>query len=189
MNSGRTMERRAVAKQRTEQKPLNWKIMGGLGVLLAVALAGLALIRAVDAQRPKGTDQQQIQALLLKAETASEQRSASTLGALISENYQDSLGMTETQMRYQIADYFRNHRSINVDIPSNTIQVQLAPGGLTGTVRFHARVSAQGESSQNSMDIDMTCGLAKEPVRYYWFFTGAEWKVTSAEGYAGLEGI
>jgi hypothetical protein len=105
--------------------------------------------------------------------------------------------MTETQMRFQIADYFRNHRSIDVDIPANSIQVQFAPDQHSGTMRFHARVSAQstgsqnaqGGSSQNSMDIDMTCGLAKEPVRYFWFFTGEEWKVTSAEGYAGLEGI
>jgi len=189
MNSGRTMERRAVAKQRTEANPINWKIMSALGVVLTLALGALAVIRAVDAQRPKGTDPQQIQALLLKAETASEQRNSAALGRLISENYQDSLGMTETQMRYQIADYLRNHRSIDVDIPANSIQVQLAPGGRTGSVRFHARVSAQGESSQNSMDIDMTCGLAKEPVRYFWLFSGEEWKVTSAEGYAGLEGI
>lgn len=189
MNSGRMMERRTVAKRHTEESTINWKIMGGLGVLLALALAALAVIRAVDAQRPKGSDQQQIQALLLKGETAAEQRNSGALNRLISDNYRDSLGMTETQIRYQIIDYLRNHRSIDVEIPANSVQVQLAPDQRTGTLRFHARVTAQGESSQNSMDIDMTCGVAKEPVRYFWVFEGAEWKVTSADGYSGLEGI
>lgn len=189
MNSGRIMERRTVAKRQTEESTINWKVMGALAVVLSLALAALAVVRAVDAQRPKGTDPQQIQALLLRGETAAEQRNSAALNKLISDNYRDSLGMTETQMRYQIMDYLRSHRSIDVEIPANSVQVQVAPDGRTGTLRFHARVTAQGEGSQNSMDIDMTCAVAKEPVRYFWVFEGQEWKVVSAEGYSGLEGI
>jgi len=168
---------------------MNWKVMGALAVVLALALSALWVNRTVASMRPKGSDQEQIQALLLKGEIAAENRNSGAMGRLISENYRDSLGMTETQIRYQIGDYLRSHASIDIDLPANSIQTELSPDGKTATVRFHARVSTRGQDAQGSMEIDPILVMTKEPVHYLWVFPGEEWKVTSAEGYAGLEGL
>jgi hypothetical protein len=168
---------------------MNWKVMGALAAVLALALSALYVNRTVAALRPKGTDLEQIQAVLLKGESAAERGDSAALGRLISDNYRDSLGMTETQMRYQMGDYLRRHASIDVELPANSIQADFGPDGKTAAVRFHARVSARGEGGQGTMDIDPVLGMTKEPVRYLWVFPGEEWKVTSAEGYAGLDGM
>jgi len=189
MWNGRTMDQRAAAARRGEPREMNWKVMGALAAVLALALSALFVNRTVASMRPKGTDVEQIQAVLLKGEMAAEQRNSAALGRLISDNYRDTLGMTETQIRYQIGDYLRSHSSIDIDLPANSIQAEIAPDGKTATVRFHARVSTRGEGSQGSMDIDPVLAMTKEPVRYLWLFPGEEWKVTSAEGYAGLEGL
>ena len=190
MQSGRSVSGRPAARPRSEESTMNWKLMAVLGTILALALGALLVKRAVDAQRPKGTDVQQIQAILLQGETAAEQRNSQALNRLISEDYQDGLGMTETQIRYQIGDYLRSHRAINVEMPSQSIQVEVRPDGRRAQARFHARVTTQGgENNSGSLDIDMTMQLAKEPVHYLVFFPGEEWKIVSADGYSGLEGL
>ena len=45
----------------------------------------------------------------------------------------------------------------------------------------------QREGGRYSSDVAMSIGLAKEPVHYFLVFPGEEWKVISADGYAGLE--
>jgi hypothetical protein len=74
-------------------------------------------------------------------------------------------------------------------MPSREIQVAVSPGGKTAQAKFRARVTTQGEGSGGSLDIEMSLQLAKEPVRYFWLFPGEEWKVISADGYSGLEGL
>lgn len=188
MWDGRTMDRPA-AVRRGEPREMNWKVMGVLAAVLVVALGALLLKRAIDAQRPKGTDVEQIQSVLLKGEAAAERKDAAAMGRLISDNYRDNLGMTETQIRYQIADYMRNHSAIEVDLPANSIQTELGPDGRTARVRFRVRVATRSSESQGTTDLEMALTMAKEPVHYFWIFPGEEWKVTSAEGYGGLEGL
>ncbi len=120
---------------------------------------------------------------------AAEQRDSAAMNQLISDNYRDNLGMTETQLRYQIMDYLRSHSSIEIDLPAESIQVEQAPDGRTATVRFHVSLTARGESAQATTELDPVLQVAKEPVRYFWVFPGEEWKVTSAEGYGALEGL
>ncbi|MCC2670412.1 MAG: hypothetical protein K0Q72_2883 [Armatimonadetes bacterium] len=195
MQSGKTIGRRPAVRPQLEESTMNWKLMAVMGALLGLALGALVVKRAVDAQRPRGNDTEQIQSLLLKGETAAEQRNSQALGKLISDDYRDGLGMTETQMRYQISDYLRSHRAIDVDMPGNAIQVEVRPDGRSAQAKFHARVSTQGgtpDGSTNSggtIDIDMTLQLVKEPVHYFWVFPGEEWKIVSADGYSGLEGL
>lgn len=189
MSNGRTMGQRAAAVRRGEPREMNWKVMGALAAVLALALSALYVNRTVASMRPKGTDLQQIQALLLKGEAAAERRNSAAMGRMISDDYRDGLGMTETQIRYQIGDYLRSHTSIDIDLPASSIEATIAPDGKTATVRFHARVSTRGDGGQGSMDINPILVMTKEPVHYLWVFPGEEWKVTSAEGYAGLEGL
>ena len=174
-------------------------------VAAALALAGggsLWVMRAVDAQRPKGSDEEQLRRLLYVGETAAEQHNSTSINRLISEDYRDSLGMSDTSLKYQIRDYLSQRRSIDVMIPSERVEVYIAPDGKTGTVTFPMTVINQqttaspapggltgsqqdpSPTASSGGDMTLTLGVRKERVHYFYLFPGEEWKVTSAEGYS-----
>lgn len=172
-------------------------------VIAATALAllgggSLWVMRAVDAQRPKGSDEEQLRRLLYIGETAAEQHNSVAINRLISEDYRDSLGMSDTSLKYQIREYLSQRRAIDVLIPSESVQVYIAPDGKTGTVTFPMTVmnpqtapvpgGAGGPqyptAASSGGDMTLTLGVRKERVHYFYVFPGEEWKVTSAEGYS-----
>src|SRR5688500_13647760 len=107
--------------------------------LVAVAVAAgtaLAIKMAVDARRPKGSDTVQIQMMLLEGEKAAERRDAAGVGQYISPNYRDNIGLRDATVRYQIRDYLRRYRTVDITIPTESIQISLAPDGKTGSVAF-----------------------------------------------------
>lgn len=160
----------------------NWKAMV-LGVVVLSASA-LGVKAAVDARRPQGTDVDQLQAMLLQGEQAAEKGDAGGIHALISPNYRDDLGMKDTQLKYQVSRYLREHPGLELTIPTDSVQVDVAPDGKTATVDFVvSATSARGSASRVPIHLKM----AKEPVFYYFVFPGEEWKVISASGYPGME--
>ncbi|MFN3648739.1 MAG: hypothetical protein ACK47B_04085 [Armatimonadota bacterium] len=159
----------------------------GLALVL-VAGGGFALWRSVEAQRPKGSDAEQIRAMLAEGERATERLDAAGLGRFISDDYRDNLGLSDTSVKYQIRRYFREHDAIEVEIPEQSIEVNVSPNSDTGSVSFLARVGVATDAKTATYDLPMTLQVKKEPVHYYWLFPGEEWKVTSAEGYGALEG-
>lgn len=163
---------------------MNLKVVGGLVGLILVAGGALGLKMAVDAQRPKGSDQEQIQTMLMDGEKAAKRKDAAGINRFISRDYSDGLGMTDTSLKYQVNDYLRRKSSFDITVPLESTQVMINPDGRTGTAQFIVRVNAE-----NSASFPMTLKLVKEPVHYFLFFPGEEWKVISAEGYAGLEGV
>lgn len=162
------------------------KLIAGGVVVLAVVLAALWVLRAVEAQRPKGTDEDQIRTLLMEAEAAAERGDSAGLTRYISESYRDNIGFSETSVKWQIRDYMRRFRFQEIVIPAEAIRVNVLPDGLRATAQFPLRGTVQGPSGTSSFQLDMTLSLAREPVYYFWIFPGAEWRITSAEGYADL---
>lgn len=159
-------------------------------VLVAVAVVagtGIAIKLAVDGRRPKGSDTVQIQMMLLEGEKAAERRDSAGIGRFISPNYSDNLGLRDATVRYQIRDFLRRYRTVDVNIPTESIQITLDPDGKSGSASFRAMVSAQGDGGSQSSEVEMTIKVAKERVYYFWIFPGEEWKVTAADGYQGLE--
>jgi hypothetical protein len=154
-------------------------------VLLGTLAFGAKL--AVDARRPKGTDQQQLRQMLLEGEMAAERGNASGITKFISPSYEDSAGMNDDRLVYQIRAYFRDRGPLEVNIPSESIDVNLDPGEKTGTVRFQLLVGSQVPGSGASTEMELGLKVAKEPVYYYWIFPGEEWRVTGADGYGPLE--
>jgi hypothetical protein len=164
--------------------------IAAVAAILALAAGSLGVKMAVDAQRPTGTDEEQIRRLLVEGESAVERRDAAGVNRLISENYRDGMGFSDTSVKYQIKDYLRGKRAIEVQIPSESVDVRVDAPSKTATARFHVSTRMQAAAgSPVPTELDLGLTLAKERVYYYWVFPGEEWKVTSAEGYGALEGL
>lgn len=162
-------------------------------VVLLLLGGGLWVQRAVDAQRPQGSDEEQLRRMLYEGERAAEQRNAAGVNRFLSEDYRDGLGMSDSSLKYQIRQYLSRRRAIDVVIPSERVQVYIAPDGATGTVTFPMAVLAPGASqsagagpaaaSIPASQMTLTLGVRKERVHYFLVFPGEEWRVVSAEGY------
>jgi hypothetical protein len=157
-----------------------------LGLLLLLALVGLGVKRAVDARRPQGTDAEQIRRLLYEAERAAERRDASGVNRYISDDYDDGT-FNAARARYAVMDYLRSQQSVEINIPSETIHVQVDPDGRTATADFRVQFARQTGGGSFYNDIDMSLRLQKEPVHYYVLFPGEEWRIVRAEGWHGLD--
>jgi len=159
----------------------------GVAVVVLLAAGAVGVKAAVDAKRPRGSDVEQLQNLLVTGERAAERGDAGGIYRLISDRYEDNLGMRDTQMRYQIGRYLRERPNLQITIPSESVSVEVAPDGRTARVSFRVSASSQGDLGGDFRETTISFTAAKEPVTYYGFFPGEEWKVTSADGYAVLD--
>ena len=169
-------------------------VMDRRGVIAAVAvlalvLAGVGTKLAVDAAHPRGSDQEQLERMLVDGQSAVERKDIPGVTRFISEDYRDSLGLSASSVKYQIGDYLRSHGALQLNIPSRSVEIQVNPDGKTGSVRFHVTATSASANGSSRSDMDMSLGVKKERVYYYVVFPGEEWRVTSAEGYAALEGM
>jgi len=160
------------------------------GIILAAVLTGLVgtglIVKlAVDAKRPKGSDDRQIRMMLYDAERAAEQKSVSGIAKYISEDYRDGLDMNAPRLKYAIRDWMRLRNAVEVTIPTESIRVQIEPDGKAALVQFHLSLGTdlEGRGTATS-DMEMGLRLRKEPVYYYYLFPGEEWRVVSSEGYS-----
>lgn len=158
-----------------------------LAVILIIACAAFGVKVAADAQRPRGTDVLQLQRMLMEGEAAVEARRAAGVNKFISNDYQDSLGMSDTSLKYQIRGYLQERQAVELTIPTEGIAINVHPSGKTGTVQFQVAVTSQSEGNRVVNQHNLSLRVAKEPVYYYWVFPGEEWRVTSAEGYVPTE--
>ncbi len=157
--------------------------------IVVLALGALGTKMAVDAARPKGSDQEQLARMLVDAESAVERGDVGGVTRYVSPDYRDNLGLSATSVKYQISDYIRKRRSIQLTIPSRTVHVTVNPDGRTGSVQFHLSAQTASESGSSRGDMDLSLQVRKERVYYYLVFPGEEWRVTSADGYSGMEGL
>ena len=159
-------------------------------VLAVVGLAGLGLLalwRSAEAQRPQGSDDQQIRTLFASAARAATERKAGQALRWLSADYSDSNGIKATIARYEVSRLINNAKQIDVYVPVREVEVQVS--GNTASAVVPITVTATGENippvgtGQRTLNVQ----LRKEPVRYYWLFPGEEWRVTSVEGYGGMD--
>ncbi len=165
---------------------MNRWIVLGLSAVILLAGVTLFVIRAVDARRPKGPDDYQLRQMLTNAAAAASRRDSGGVARYLSADYSDTTGLSATSMRYQIARYLREHAETAVEIPDESITIQIGPDGRTGTVEFRADISARGAGGEANSEVRLSLRVAKERVHYLLFFPGEEWRVTSADGYSGI---
>ena len=158
-----------------------WWVLGLAASMVAVAFGVKA---AVDGQRPRGTNTQQIMDMLYNGERAAERRSASGVSKYLAETYEDGLGNNKDRMRLLIRDGITRYRGLEVTL--NNVEIQIDPGEQSATASFQVQFNGdiEGPASSNS---SLSLRLVKERVYYYWLFPGEEWRVQSADGYMGLE--
>ncbi|MBM3459808.1 MAG: hypothetical protein FJX77_14910 [Armatimonadetes bacterium] len=178
--------RSRAAHARSVDREIPWKvILVSLAVLVALG-GGFWVKSAVDAQRPTGTDTEQLRTLLLSAERAAERRDPAGVVRWISEDYRDEIGLSGRAARYQVQNYLRSHRVQEVTIPSQGIQVQLAPDRRSARMSFPLLLDLESQAGRGQVQVSMTLTLQKDPVHYLWVFPGEEWRITRAEGYMPL---
>ena len=117
---------------------------------------------------------------------AASRRSAAGVGRFISEHYRDSLGFSDASVRYQMRRYFREQRFLEIEVPQETVKIEIDRNRETATAALQARVRTESQGQEMLRDLQITLRFAREPVYYFWVIPGEEWKVTSAEGYAPL---
>ncbi len=152
----------------------------------AVLLGGgfLWLWMAANGQRPRGTDTAQIRSMIARGARAAQRRDSATINRMISGNYTDGNGFRAEQLRAFVAKTLRESGSAQVYIPDESVSIQVEPGGKEAHASFHVRFQgAEGQFSGTPFDGTLTIRLKKEPVRYYWIFSGEEWRVMATEGY------
>lgn len=158
-----------------------WQLAVGIAVVMAGAW--IWLLRAVDAQRPKGSDTDQIRAVIARGARAAQRRDAATLRKLISDDW-NGLGLRAPQVRQQIGSVLARAQEVRVYIPDNTLRVTVDPDHRGA----HAAFSLEFQALGGQVDLPAYRGilvlrLAREPVRYYWIFPGHEWRVVGQEGF------
>ena len=156
-------------------------IVALVGVLL---LGGVVwLLRAVEAQRPHGSDEVQIRNLIALGARAAMKRDAETIRRLISDQYRDRLGLRAEQVRFQATRVLNENRQVTVYIPSERIEITVEPDHKHARARFDVQLQALGsQGASTSFAGPIELDLVKEPVRYFWVFPGAEWRVVSVQG-------
>src|SRR5690349_1911057 len=146
------LKRRRRAMQRSrpiEKKRPPSGLLWLLGLAAALAAAGIWIRAAVEAQRPKGSDEEQIRRMLYEGERAAEQRNAGGVSHFISADYDDGT-LRAAQVRYEIGRYLQSEQSLEITIPSESVQPVIDPGGRTGTVMFRMSVGHRGANGSGS---------------------------------------
>src|ERR1700761_2832991 len=97
---------------------MNSTVVGRLVAIIVIASAALGVKLAVDAQRPQGTDSEQLQAMLFQGEKAAKRKDAPGITRYISRDYSDSLGMTDTSLKYEIGRFLNRRANFDISVPS-----------------------------------------------------------------------
>ena len=151
--------------------------------LVVICGAAMGVRALVEAQRPRGTDTEQLMQMLFDGERAAERRSTQGVTRFLARDYRDSLGNNKDRMRLLVRDAILRFQGMDVIVEEP--RIDLDEGSASGTVAFQVRVVAGPETGGSPSQIVLR--VVKEPVRYYWLFPGAEWRIQSADGYMSLE--
>jgi hypothetical protein len=166
-----------------------WQITKITRMLALLGLAALAALYVASlAQRPKGSDQQQIRELMVRGERALEQRSRSAAMALVAREYQDTEGWRFGTLRAFLARVLPQTETVAINVPSRFVRIDVERDGRHATVQARADLHATTRfNTVIDQPLNLTLRLVKAPVRYYMVFPGQEWRLVQMEGWQALE--
>lgn len=158
---------------------------------LVVLVAGAALVLAVRARLPQGSDVEQIRGVIDAGEEAVEQRDVSGMMRLISPEYRDRNGMRRDQIRFYAARTLRDADTVHVTISEPSLRIEVAPDGQSATVACDVALSMTDalNSAFPTRHFHLTLDLRKEPARIFGAFPTHAWRVVSADGYGAMDGF
>jgi len=131
---------------------------------------------------PKPPDKEQIQAILKAGKRAVEKKDVQGCLKYVSREYSDDLGFRFDQLRFSLAQAFRN--DISYDVVFNDIQIQVQ--GDTATADLNLTIVAHGPSRPSETHSgSLTLTFAREKARRYLILPDYAWRVTKASGLQG----
>jgi len=155
---------------------LPWQQARGWKGLIAVLLAGAAALAGCGAE--PDTPEQQVRALLGRAETLAETRDLDGLKALISERYRDPAKHDRRGIVQILAYYFFRHKTIYLLVKVDRLEV-VAEGRAEATV-FVAMaatpVDAQEQLLNLRADLYRFDVVVEEERKGDWKLMSAEWR-------------
>ena len=151
---------------------------------LIVLFAGV-LIYARSAGRPKLTDEEQIQTLLAKGQSAVERKDLKGALSCISRSYSDAGGLKFDTLRLQGARAFQERGVYDVSLENVSMVVNgdRADGAVDVTLDL-----ASGGSRHRVYSGHMGLSLRKEESRHWLVIPVREWKVTEINGLSAVTG-
>src|SRR5213592_1795935 len=103
----------------------------------AILIAFLWLLHAVNAQRPKGTDAEQIHALIAACDKAASRRDSAAINRYISNEYKDGFGFRADQARLEVGRVLGSARQVQIFIPLSSERIVVEPGAHRASAGFN----------------------------------------------------
>lgn len=157
----------------------SWVVLGLIALLAAV------MVYARVAGRPELTDEEQIQAVLVKGQSAVERKDLKSVLSCISRSYSDSAGLKFDTLRLQGARAFQERGVYDVSLENVSMAVNgdRADGAVDVTLDL-----ASGGSRHRVYSGRMGLSLRKEESRHWLVIPVREWKVTEINGLSAVTG-
>jgi len=151
------------------------------GKVLVVALLAVGL--GWTLVQPSPDDRQSIEDLVMRAQHAFEQRSASEIMSCVATDYQDGSGLTRDEVYRIVQRLTRGSQEISVTITSQDIQTRGASAVGRFKVQTHTREGA--EVVDWPMDLEVQFVKQRQGAFHFW---RRSWVVKSVNGH-GLEHV
>lgn len=149
-------------------------------IIVIVALSvGLLVLRA--SSKPALTDQEQVHALVVKGETAIEQKDLKSAMSCVSKKYKDPSGTNFEQLRAQAIQAFQQEGKYDVVMENTVITVD----GETASARATVTIGLVTKGAiRRLFSNDITIRLAREKSTHWVVIPVKAWAITSIEGAA-----
>ena len=145
-----------------------WRILAGV-LILGAAAAGVYWWLL-----PKGTDEQQVQDVIVRLGEAVEQKNVRRCMSLVSEGYHDGMGNTRTSLTRLAIDAF--HTVDEITVASYDPKIDVAGDEATASVRVRIEYTVSGRRAKT--ELMLTTKMRREG----WL---RKWRITNAEGWQG----
>ena len=154
-------------------------------VLSLIVLLTAGLVYARMASRPTLSDEEQIQAVIAKGQSAVERKDLKDAISCISRHYSDSSGLKYDTLRLQVARAFQERGEYDVTLENASVAIK----GDTATVQVDVTLDllSQGKRRREySGRMDLL--LSKEASKHWLVVPVESWKVTEIGGLSAVGG-
>ena len=142
---------------------------------IAVRLLVYALAAALASACSRGTDEEQIRALIDSAETAAEARDVSDLMDLVADNYADDRGSDKDELQRFMRAYFVMHPKIELLVTVGEIELETANRARVQVDVAMLGTRLDGGPEQTSLTGDL------ESLRVELRRVDSQWRVSRAD--------
>jgi hypothetical protein len=150
-------------------------------IVAAVLILGAAAAGVYWWLLPKGTDEQQVQDVIVRMGEAVEQKNVHGCMSFVSEGYHDSIGNTRTSLTRLAIDAF--HTVGDITVASYDPKIDVANDEATASVRVRVEYTISGRREKT--ELMLTLKLQREGWLRKWRITNAEGWQREAEGGLG----